>query len=43
MTVPVAFSAFPGELFRAPRTWAQKAYPTLIYYNKPARRGHFAA
>jgi pimeloyl-ACP methyl ester carboxylesterase len=43
VTIPVAFSAFPGELFQAPRSWAQNGYPTLMYYNKPARGGHFAA
>ena len=43
VTVPVAFSAFPGEIFQAPRSWVQNAYPTLTYYNKPARGGHFAA
>ena len=41
--VPVGFSAFPGELFQAPRTWVEQAYPTLRYYNKPPRGGHFAA
>jgi hypothetical protein len=43
VTLPVAFSAFPGEIFQAPRSWVQKWYPTLAYYNKPARGGHFAA
>jgi pimeloyl-ACP methyl ester carboxylesterase len=43
VTVPVAFSAFPGEIFRAPRSWAEISYPTLSYYNKPRRGGHFAA
>jgi pimeloyl-ACP methyl ester carboxylesterase len=43
MTVPVAFSAFPGEIFQAPRTWAETSYPTLSYYSKPVRGGHFAA
>jgi hypothetical protein len=43
VTVPVAFSAFPGEIFQAPRSWVQHDYPTLRYYNKPARGGHFAA
>jgi pimeloyl-ACP methyl ester carboxylesterase len=41
--VPVGFSAFPGELFQAPRSWVQIPYPTLSYYNKPPRGGHFAA
>ncbi|MEU4194182.1 epoxide hydrolase family protein [Kribbella sp. NPDC026611] len=43
VTIPVAFSAFPGEIFQAPRSWAENSYPTLTYYNKPARGGHFAA
>jgi pimeloyl-ACP methyl ester carboxylesterase len=43
VTVPVAFSAFPGEIFQAPATWAKTSYPTLSYYNKPVRGGHFAA
>ena len=43
VTLPVAFSAFPGEIFQAPRSWVQNAYPTLMYYNKPDRGGHFAA
>jgi hypothetical protein len=43
ITLPVGFSAFPGEIFQAPRSWVQKWYPTLSYYNKPARGGHFAA
>jgi pimeloyl-ACP methyl ester carboxylesterase len=43
VSVPVAFSAFPGEIFQAPRTWAKISYPTLSYYNKPMRGGHFAA
>jgi hypothetical protein len=43
VTLPVAFSAFPGEIFQAPRTWVQGSYPTLMYYSKPDRGGHFAA
>jgi pimeloyl-ACP methyl ester carboxylesterase len=43
VTVPVAVSAFPGEQFQAPRSWAERAYPNLIYYNRPQRGGHFAA
>jgi pimeloyl-ACP methyl ester carboxylesterase len=43
VSVPVAFSAFPGEIFVAPRSWVQKVYPTLDYYNKPGKGGHFAA
>ena len=41
--VPAAVSAFPNELYQAPRSWTEKAYPKLIYYNKPAKGGHFAA
>ena len=39
--IPVAVSAFPGELYTAPRSWAERAYPKLIYYNKLAKGGHF--
>jgi len=42
-TVPVAVSVFPDELYPAPRSWAEKAYPKLIYYNKLPKGGHFAA
>jgi len=42
-TVPVAVSAFPDEIYTAPRSWAEKAYPKLIYYNKPPKGTHFAA
>ena len=43
VTVPVGFSAFPGEIFQAPRSWVQTDYPTLTYYHKPPTGGHFAA
>jgi pimeloyl-ACP methyl ester carboxylesterase len=43
VTSPVAVSAFPDELYQAPRTWVEKAYPNLIYYNKLSKGGHFAA
>jgi pimeloyl-ACP methyl ester carboxylesterase len=43
VTIPVAVSAFPDELYQAPRSWAERAYPKLIYYNKLAEGGHFAA
>ncbi|MBE8516181.1 epoxide hydrolase [Amycolatopsis sp. H6(2020)] len=43
VSVPVAFSAFPGEIFQAPRSWAETSYPTLDYYHQPTRGGHFAA
>jgi pimeloyl-ACP methyl ester carboxylesterase len=42
-TVPVAVSVFPDELYPAPRTWAELAYPQLIYYKKHDKGGHFAA
>jgi pimeloyl-ACP methyl ester carboxylesterase len=41
--IPVAVSAFPDEIYQAPRSWAEKAYPKLIYYNKLPKGGHFAA
>jgi pimeloyl-ACP methyl ester carboxylesterase len=43
VTIPVAVSAFPDELFQAPRSWAERAYPNLIHYNKLEKGGHFAA
>ena len=42
-TVPVAFTTFPGEIWRTPRSWAEKSYPTLSYFNEVDRGGHFAA
>jgi pimeloyl-ACP methyl ester carboxylesterase len=41
--LPVAFTAFPGEIFVAPESWVLNAYPTLMYYNEAASGGHFAA
>ncbi|HEY4324251.1 MAG TPA: epoxide hydrolase [Mucilaginibacter sp.] len=41
--IPVAVSVFPDEIYAAPKTWAEKAYPKLIYYNKLPKGGHFAA
>ncbi|MGC2089138.1 MAG: epoxide hydrolase family protein [Candidatus Acidiferrales bacterium] len=43
VTIPVAVSAFPDEIYQAPRSWAEKAYPKLIYYNRLPKGGHFAA
>ncbi len=43
VAIPVAVSAFPDELYQAPRSWAERAYPKLIYYNKLDKGGHFAA
>jgi len=42
-SVPVAVSVFPDELYPAPRSWAERAYPNLIYYKKHDKGGHFAA
>jgi hypothetical protein len=41
--IPAAVSAYPGELYQAPRSWTEKAYPKLIYYNRLDKGGHFAA
>jgi pimeloyl-ACP methyl ester carboxylesterase len=43
VSIPVAVSVFPGEQYEAPRSWAEKAYPKLIYFNEVDRGGHFAA
>jgi pimeloyl-ACP methyl ester carboxylesterase len=43
LTIPVAVSVFPDEIYAAPRSWAVKAYPKLIYFNKVSKGGHFAA
>ncbi|MEV0721219.1 epoxide hydrolase family protein [Micromonospora purpureochromogenes] len=43
VSVPVAVSVFPCELYETPRSWAEQAYPNLIHYNKLDRGGHFAA
>ena len=43
VSVPVAVSVFPDELYQTPRNWAERAYPKLMYYNKVAKGGHFAA
>jgi pimeloyl-ACP methyl ester carboxylesterase len=43
VTIPVAVSAFPDEIYAAPRSWAERAYPKLIHYNKLDKGGHFAA
>ena len=43
VTVPAAVSVFPRELYQVPRSWAQKAYPNLIYFNELDRGNHFAA
>ncbi|MET0547283.1 MAG: epoxide hydrolase family protein [Caulobacterales bacterium] len=41
--IPIAVSAFPDELYQVPRSWAERAYPKLIHYNKLDKGGHFAA
>jgi pimeloyl-ACP methyl ester carboxylesterase len=43
ITIPVAVSSFPDEIYAAPKNWAEKAYPKLIHYNKLDKGGHFAA
>ena len=43
VSVPVAVSVFPDELYPAPRSWAERAYPNLIHYNRLDKGGHFAA
>ncbi|WP_027820265.1 epoxide hydrolase family protein [Paraburkholderia bannensis] len=43
VTLPVAVSVFPDELYAAPRTWAEQAYPNLIHYSRLPKGGHFAA
>ena len=43
VTAPVAVSVFPDEVYQAPRSWAEQAYPNLIYFNEVDRGGHFAA
>jgi pimeloyl-ACP methyl ester carboxylesterase len=43
VSLPVGFTAFPDEIFVAPRSWVEQGYPTLTYYNEADRGGHFAA
>jgi pimeloyl-ACP methyl ester carboxylesterase len=43
VSVPVGFTTFPGEIVATPRSWVEQAYPTLVYFNKVDRGGHFAA
>ena len=43
VSIPVAVSVFPDELYAAPRSWAERAFPKLIYYHKHDKGGHFAA
>jgi pimeloyl-ACP methyl ester carboxylesterase len=43
VALPVGFTTFPGEIFRAPRGWVEKAYPNVTYFNEVDKGGHFAA
>ena len=43
VSIPVAVSVFPDELYQAPRSWSERAYPRLMHYNKVGKGGHFAA
>ena len=43
VTVPVGFTTFPDEIFRAPRSWVEQSYPSLTYFNQADKGGHFAA
>jgi pimeloyl-ACP methyl ester carboxylesterase len=43
VSIPVGFTTFPGEIFRAPRSWVETSYPNLIHFNEVDKGGHFAA
>ena len=43
VSLPVAFTTFPGEIFPAPRSWVEQSYPNVTYFNKVDKGGHFAA
>jgi pimeloyl-ACP methyl ester carboxylesterase len=43
VTIPFAFTTFPGEIWRTPRSWVEKAYPNVVYFNAVDKGGHFAA
>jgi hypothetical protein len=43
VSIPVAVSVFPDEIYAAPKSWTERAYPKLIYYNTHDKGGHFAA
>ena len=43
VSIPVGFTTFPGEVFRAPRSWVEAVYPSLTYFNEVDKGGHFAA
>ncbi len=42
ITLPAAITVFPGEIYRAPKSWTQQAYRKLIYFNEVGKGGHFA-
>ena len=41
--IPVGVTVFPGEIYRAPRSWAERCYRKLVYWNETDKGGHFAA
>ncbi len=43
VAIPVAVSVFPDEIYAAPKSWTEAAYPGLIHYNRLRKGGHFAA
>jgi pimeloyl-ACP methyl ester carboxylesterase len=43
VTLPVGFTTFPGEIWRTPRSWVEKSYPNVVYFNEVDKGGHFAA
>jgi pimeloyl-ACP methyl ester carboxylesterase len=43
IVIPTAVTVFPGEIYRAPRSWCERSYHKLIYYHKVDKGGHFAA
>jgi pimeloyl-ACP methyl ester carboxylesterase len=43
VSIPVGFTTFPGEIWRTPRSWVEKAYPNVVYFNEVDKGGHFAA
>jgi pimeloyl-ACP methyl ester carboxylesterase len=43
ISVPVVVTVFPGEIYRAPKSWTERAYPTLTYFHEVDKGGHFAA
>jgi pimeloyl-ACP methyl ester carboxylesterase len=43
ISIPVAVTVFPGEIYQAPRSWTERAYHKLVYFNEVDKGGHFAA